>query len=67
MAGSFWFEEKHYDISLTMGKRRLAPDVAAQPFSAEFVASSASCRQQVEYLSGHRAKHLGEVMRETLL
>ncbi len=67
MAGSFGFEREHYDISITLGNRRLAPAVAAQPLSTEIVAPGASCRQQIEHLAGRRAKHPAEVLREALL
>jgi FAD/FMN-containing dehydrogenase/Fe-S oxidoreductase len=67
MAGSFGFEKEHYDLSVHLGQRRLAPAVAAQPASAEIVAPGVSCRQQIEHLTGRRAKHPAEVLREALL
>jgi FAD/FMN-containing dehydrogenase/Fe-S oxidoreductase len=67
MAGSFGFEKEHYDISVTLGKRLLAPAVAAQPLDTEIVAPGVSCRQQIEHLSGRRARHPAEVLREALL
>jgi Fe-S oxidoreductase len=66
MAGSFGFEKEHYDISVNLGKRRLAPAVVAQPSSTEIVAPGISCRQQIEHLTGRRAKHPAEVLREAL-
>jgi Fe-S oxidoreductase len=62
MAGSFGFEKEHYDISVTLGKRRLAPAVITQPSGTEIVAPGASCRQQIEHLTGRRAKHPAEVL-----
>ena len=62
MAGSFGFEKEHYDISVTLGKRRLAPAVLAQPSGVEIVAPGVSCRQQIEHLSGRRARHPAEVL-----
>ncbi|MCI0662292.1 MAG: 4Fe-4S dicluster domain-containing protein, partial [Acidobacteria bacterium] len=67
MAGSFGFEKEHYDISVSLGKRRLAPAVMTQPSSTEIVAPGISCRQQIEHLTGRRAKHPAEVLREALL
>src|SRR5262249_12554298 len=52
MAGSFGFEKEHYDISVSLGKRRLAPAVAQQASSTEIVAPGISCRQQIEHLTG---------------
>jgi Fe-S oxidoreductase len=67
MAGSFGFEKEHYDISVTLGKRRLAPAVLAQPSGVEIVAPGVSCRQQIEHLSGRRARHPAEVLHEALI
>jgi Fe-S oxidoreductase len=64
MAGSFGFEKEHYDMSVTLGKRRLAPAVLAQPPGVEIVASGISCRQQIEHLSGRRARHPAELLRD---
>jgi FAD/FMN-containing dehydrogenase/Fe-S oxidoreductase len=67
MAGSFGFEKEHYDISVTLGKRRLAPTVMTQPSGVEIVAPGVSCRQQIEHLSGRRARHPAEALREALI
>jgi FAD/FMN-containing dehydrogenase/Fe-S oxidoreductase len=66
MAGSFGFEREHYDISVTLGNRRLAPAVKGVDGDTEVVAPGISCRQQVEHLTGRRARHPAEVVREAL-
>jgi FAD/FMN-containing dehydrogenase/Fe-S oxidoreductase len=66
MAGSFGFEREHYDISVALGDRRLAPAVRAAPVATEVVAPGISCRQQIEHLTGRRAKHPAEVLWEAL-
>jgi FAD/FMN-containing dehydrogenase/Fe-S oxidoreductase len=66
MAGSFGFEKEHYDISVAVGNRRLAPAVKAEPATTEIVAPGISCRQQIEHLAGRRAKHPAEVLWEAL-
>jgi len=66
MAGSFGFEREHYDISVTLGNRRLAPAVKAASVDTEIVAPGISCRQQIQHLTGRRAKHPAEVLRESL-
>jgi Fe-S oxidoreductase len=66
MAGSFGFEREHYDISVSLGNRRLAPAVKAAPPETEIVAPGMSCRQQIEHLAGRRAKHPAEVLRQAL-
>src|SRR4029450_8459787 len=57
MAGSFGFEREHYDISVALGNRRLAPAVKAAAAETEIVAPGISCRQQIQHLAGRRAKH----------
>jgi FAD/FMN-containing dehydrogenase/Fe-S oxidoreductase len=66
MAGSFGFEREHYDVSVAIGNRRLAPAVKAAPADTEVVAPGVSCRQQIEHLTGRRARHPAEVLRDAL-
>jgi FAD/FMN-containing dehydrogenase/Fe-S oxidoreductase len=66
MAGSFGFEREHYEISVELGNRRLAPAVKAAPATTEVVAPGISCRQQIQHLAGRRAKHPAEVLWEAL-
>jgi FAD/FMN-containing dehydrogenase/Fe-S oxidoreductase len=65
MAGSFGFEKEHYDLSLTIGNRRLAPAVKSASAEVEIVAPGISCRQQIEHLTGRKAKHTAEVLWES--
>jgi Fe-S oxidoreductase/FAD/FMN-containing dehydrogenase len=66
MAGSFGFEAEHYDLSVALGGRRLAPAVAAAPADTAVVAPGISCRQQIEHLTGRRARHPAEALRDAL-
>jgi FAD/FMN-containing dehydrogenase/Fe-S oxidoreductase len=66
MAGSFGFEKEHYDLSLAIGNRRLAPAVKAAGAEVEIVAPGISCRQQIEHLAGRKAKHPAELLWEAL-
>jgi Fe-S oxidoreductase len=66
MAGSFGFEREHYDISVALGNRRLAPAVKAADAQTLIVAPGISCRQQIEHLAGRRAKHPAEALAEAL-
>jgi Fe-S oxidoreductase len=66
MAGSFGFEKEHYDISVALGGRRLAPAVSSAPAGTEVIAPGMSCRQQIEHLAGRRAKHPAEALRDSL-
>jgi len=62
MAGSFGFEKEHYDLSIKIGNRRLAPAVKAVSVDVEVVAPGISCRQQIDHLAGRRAKHPAELL-----
>ena len=64
MAGSFGFEKEHYDVSVAIASRRLAPAVEAAAEDVRVVASGISCRQQIEHLTGRRALHPVEVLWE---
>jgi Fe-S oxidoreductase len=66
MAGSFGFEKEHYELSVAIGNRRLAPAVKAAAADVEIVASGISCRQQIEHLTGRKAKHPAEVLWESV-
>ena len=66
MAGSFGFEREHYEISVALGNRRLAPAVKAAPPDTEVIAPGISCRQQIEHLAGRRAKHPAEALWQAL-
>src|SRR3989449_4435332 len=66
MAGSFGFEREHYDISVALGNRRLVPAVKAAAADTVIAAAGVSCRQQIEHLTGRRALHPAEVLRDAL-
>jgi Fe-S oxidoreductase len=66
MAGSFGFEKEHYDLSIKIGNRRLAPAVKAAGAEVEIAAPGISCRQQIEHLTGRNAKHPAELMWEKI-
>jgi len=66
MAGSFGFEKEHYDLSLTIGNRRLGPAVKAAAADVEIVAPGISCRQQIDHLAGRKAKHPAVLLWEVL-
>ncbi len=62
MAGSFGFEKEHYDLSIKIGNRRLAPAVIAASDDVEIVAPGISCRQQIEHLAQRKGKHPAELL-----
>ena len=67
MAGSFGYEKKHYEISEQIGEDRLFPAVREASEQAEVVASGFSCRSQIQHFTGRRAKHLAEVLADSLV
>jgi Fe-S oxidoreductase len=66
MAGSFGFEREHYDLSVSLGNRRLGPAVKAASPETVVVAPGVSCRQQIDHLAGRRAKHPAEALWESI-
>jgi Fe-S oxidoreductase len=66
MAGSFGFETEHYDVSVSLGNRRLAPAVKSAASDTVIVAPGVSCRQQIEHLAGRTARHPAQVLRDAL-
>lgn len=66
MAGSFGFEKEHYELSTKIGNRRLGPTVKALSAEVEVVAPGISCRQQIDHLTGRKAKHPAELVWEVL-
>ncbi len=66
MAGSFGFEAEHYDLSVKIAERRLAPAVRAAAADVAVCAPGISCRQQVEHTTGRVAKHPAELLWEAL-
>lgn len=65
MAGAFGYTTDHYDVSLAIARDRLAPAIAAAP-DALICADGASCRQQIEHVTGRRVYHVVEVLAQGL-
>ena len=66
MAGSFGYEEEHYDISMKMAERRLMPAVREQDKDTMVVAAGFSCRHQIKDAAGRRALHPAQVLRDAM-
>jgi Fe-S oxidoreductase len=62
MAGSFGFEEGHYDVSVAVGERALLPAVRAAHPDALIITDGFSCREQIAELTGRGALHLAQVI-----
>jgi FAD/FMN-containing dehydrogenase/Fe-S oxidoreductase len=66
MAGSFGFEEEHYDISMKIGELVLFPAVRKSGDSVVISASGTSCRHQIHDGTQRRAKHPVQLLYEAL-
>lgn len=66
MAGSFGFEEDHYDVSVACGERVLLPAVRQAQDDALIIADGFSCQEQIEELTDRRGLHLAQVLQMAL-
>jgi Fe-S oxidoreductase len=62
LAGSWGFEDGHFDLSVQIGERRLLPKVRECGESTLVLADGFSCKTQIEQLTGRRALHTAEVV-----
>jgi FAD/FMN-containing dehydrogenase/Fe-S oxidoreductase len=67
MAGSFGYEQEHYDLSMQIGELVLFPTVRAQGMEVEIVASGTSCRHQIHDGTQRHARHTAEVLFDALV
>jgi Fe-S oxidoreductase/FAD/FMN-containing dehydrogenase len=66
MAGSFGYEEEHYDISMKVGELVLFPAVRKASEDTLIAAPGTSCRHQIKDGTGRSAKHPVEILFEAL-
>ena len=63
MAGSFGYEQGHYDVSKASGERVLFPAVRGTSADDLVVAPGFSCRHQIaDFCDGRRTMHTAEVL-----
>lgn len=62
VAGSFGYEEEHYDLSVKIGNLVLIPTIKNSPPDSPIIADGASCRSQIEHGTKRRALHLAELI-----
>ena len=65
MAGSFGYEEEHYEVSMKIGEMVLFPAVR-KATGCEIAAPGTSCRHQIKDGTGRLAKHPVEILWEAL-
>ena len=57
MAGSFGYEREHYELSQTVGQRKLFPSVQDASGDVLIIASGFSFRHQIEHFTARKAVH----------
>lgn len=67
MAGSFGYEEEHYDVSMKVGELVLFPAVRKASEETIIAAPGTSCRHQIKDGTGRSAKHPVEILFEALV
>ena len=67
MAGSFGYEQEHFDISMKIGELVLFPTVRKQPEEVIIAAPGTSCRHQIHDGTGRKALHPVEILWEALV
>ncbi len=66
MAGAFGYEAEHYDLSIAMAERRLAPAVRNAPKDTLVAAAGISCRAQIADTTQRQALHPAEILLDAL-
>ncbi|GAA4839197.1 FAD-binding and (Fe-S)-binding domain-containing protein [Algivirga pacifica] len=67
MAGSFGYEQEHYETSMQVGELVLFPTVRQQPEEVAIAAPGTSCRHQIMDGTGRKAQHPVELLLEALV
>lgn len=67
MAGSFGYEEEHYELSMKIGELVLFPKVRAQAADVIIAAPGTSCRHQIKDGTGTKALHTIEVLYQSII
>jgi len=67
MAGSFGYEEEHYDLSIQLAEMSLAPAVRAASEETIICAMGTSCRDQIRHTTGRGALHPIEILAEAII
>lgn len=62
LAGSFGYEEGHYDISMKIGERVLLPKVRQAARDTLIISDGFSCREQIMQSTRRHGMHLSEVI-----
>jgi hypothetical protein len=66
LAGSFGYEEDHYDVSMKIAERVLYPRVREAERDTLIVSDGFSCREQIMHGTRRHGMHLAEVIQMAL-
>jgi Fe-S oxidoreductase len=66
MAGSFGYEEEHYEISMQMGEDTLFPKIRATDSNVAIAAAGTSCRHQIFDGTTREAQHPVTILKSCL-
>ncbi len=67
MAGSFGYEEEHYEVSMNIGNLKLFPSIKNSGPNVLIAANGTSCRHQISDGTGVKAYHPVTILKEALL
>lgn len=67
MAGSFGYEEEHYEISMQMGEDTLFPKIRATDENVSIAAAGTSCRHQIYDGTSRKAQHPVSILKSCLI
>ena len=67
MAGSFGYEEEHYEVSMQIGELKLFPSIRKSDDEVIISANGTSCRHQIYDGTKRKAKHPVTILKEALL
>ncbi len=66
MAGSFGYEQEHYEVSMKMAQASLLPAVKSARDDEILIADGTSCRNQINHGSGRDAVHVVRVLQRAM-
>jgi Fe-S oxidoreductase len=63
LAGSWGFEDEHYDLSMQIGERRLLPAARNAERDTLIISDGFSCKTQIQHATDRRALHTAQVIK----
>ena len=66
MAGSFGYHKEHYELSMQIGQKSLFSILKSQKKDSAIITEGVSCRQQIQHGLNIKAKHLVEIIADSL-